>query len=193
MVLAAIMLARRQRLLPARGERTRLAIICFLHDLRSASGSAHSDWVYVGAGRAAVLMYTMQLWVLPLGWMLAGERITPIAMIGALGIFSGLVPSHEPRAGELARFQGFVWKCTAADLRIMLGAGGVPLPPLPMADALLDAGFLADLVVRHCHRNGRAGSRPAPSGHLEWRRQLAYSYTTGCVLRRCAMRYGAKC
>ena len=43
-VLAAIMLARRQRLLPARGERTAWPSSAFCR-LRSASGSAHSDWV----------------------------------------------------------------------------------------------------------------------------------------------------
>jgi drug/metabolite transporter (DMT)-like permease len=94
-VLAAIMLARRQRLLPARDERTRLAIIGILQ-IALCLGISTLGLGYVGAGRAAVLMYTMQLWVLPLGWMLAGERITRMALIGALGIFSGLVLFMNP-------------------------------------------------------------------------------------------------
>jgi drug/metabolite transporter (DMT)-like permease len=60
------------------------------------SGFATFGVSYVGAGRTAVLIYTMQLWALPLGWLVAGERITRIAMVGGVTVFSGLLLFMNP-------------------------------------------------------------------------------------------------
>jgi drug/metabolite transporter (DMT)-like permease len=95
LVMTAIMLASRQPMLPASGERTPLAIIGILQ-IALCLGISTFGLSYVGAGRAAVLMYTMQLWVLPLGWLIAGERITGKAIFGGVAIFFGLLLFMNP-------------------------------------------------------------------------------------------------
>jgi drug/metabolite transporter (DMT)-like permease len=94
-VMTAMMVARRECLLPVSGERVRLAIIGILQ-IGLCAGFATLGLAYVGAGRVAVLIYTMQLWALPLGWLVAGERITRMAMIGGVTVFSGLLLFMNP-------------------------------------------------------------------------------------------------
>jgi drug/metabolite transporter (DMT)-like permease len=94
-IMAAVTLAQRESLLPASGERSRLAIIGILQ-IALCLGISTFGLAYVAAGRAAVLMYTMQLWVLPLGWLVAGERISRTAALGGLAVFSGLVLFINP-------------------------------------------------------------------------------------------------
>lgn len=85
-IMAAMTVARRQSLLPANGERTRLAVIGIVQ-IAFCMGLGTLGLTYVGAGRAAVLMYTMQLWALPIGWLVNDERITRMALIGGLAVF----------------------------------------------------------------------------------------------------------
>ncbi len=94
-IMTAITAARRQSLLPVSGERVPLAIIGILQ-IGLCLGISVFGLAYVGAGRAAVLMYTMQLWALPLGWLVAGEGVTRMAMAGGLAVFAGLLMFMNP-------------------------------------------------------------------------------------------------
>ncbi len=51
---------------------------------------------YLGAGRATVLVYTMQLWALPLGWLILKERVTAMRLAGGLIGFAGIVLFLNP-------------------------------------------------------------------------------------------------
>jgi drug/metabolite transporter (DMT)-like permease len=87
--MAALTILIRQALLPVRGERLPLALIGIVQIAGSQCFST-VGLQYVAAGRTVVLMYTMQLWALPLGWLINRDRASlPALCGGALG-FSGL-------------------------------------------------------------------------------------------------------
>ena len=87
--MAALTILIRQALLPVRGERLPLALIGIVQIAGSQCFST-VGLQYVAAGRTVVLMYTMQLWALPLGWLINRDRVSlPALCGGALG-FSGL-------------------------------------------------------------------------------------------------------
>lgn len=94
-IMTAIMIAGRKSLVPVMGERTRLAIVG-IFQMGLCAGLVTFALPYLGAGRASVLVYTMQLWALPLGWLVAGERITRIGLLGGIAVFSGLVLFMNP-------------------------------------------------------------------------------------------------
>jgi drug/metabolite transporter (DMT)-like permease len=82
-------------LVPVEGERLGLAVVglCQMGLLLVASVVGLQ---YVPAGRAAVLMYTMQLWALPLGWLIAGDRLTAGRIAGGGLAFAGLLFFFNP-------------------------------------------------------------------------------------------------
>jgi drug/metabolite transporter (DMT)-like permease len=86
----------KQPLVPVRGERAWLGFVGFWQFAANV-GLAGIALQYLGAGRASILVYTMQLWALPLGWLILGERITARALLGALVGFSGLILLLNPR------------------------------------------------------------------------------------------------
>ncbi|MGD0975259.1 MAG: DMT family transporter [Candidatus Korobacteraceae bacterium] len=87
--MAALTIPMRQSLLPLRGERLPLALIGIVQ----IAGSQFFSTVglqYVAAGRTVVLLYTMQLWALPLGWLINRDRISLPALWGGVVGFAGL-------------------------------------------------------------------------------------------------------
>ncbi|MBP2313440.1 DMT family transporter [Azospirillum soli] len=94
-VLALLSSVLRFPLLPQRGERWPLAIIGLLQVAGMLDLSAIGLRV-VPPGRAAVLAYTMQMWALPLGVLLAGERFTKWRVAGALLTFAGVLVFFNP-------------------------------------------------------------------------------------------------
>lgn len=94
-VATAVAVLRGQPLIPLRGERLQLGItgLCLI-GINMALGTVALQ--YVGAGRAAVLIYTMQLWALPIGRIVLKERITAGGLIGSLIGFSGMVLFLNP-------------------------------------------------------------------------------------------------
>jgi len=85
----------RSPVLPRRDERLPLAIIGILQ-IGGVLGLAAIGLQYVPPGRAAVLVYTMQVWALPLGWLLAGDRASPLGIAGSAIAFVGLVVFLNP-------------------------------------------------------------------------------------------------
>ena len=88
-ILAGLMLAIRNRLLPAAGERLPLGVIGAVQIGGSQLLSTLALF-YVGAGRAVVLLYSLQLWALPLSWMINRERLGWRAILGGVIGFGGL-------------------------------------------------------------------------------------------------------
>jgi drug/metabolite transporter (DMT)-like permease len=82
-------------LLPARGERLPLAVVGFWQIAANLCLIA-LGLQFVPAGRAAVLAYTMQIWALPLGWIILGERLGALRTAGALLAFVGIVIYFNP-------------------------------------------------------------------------------------------------
>ncbi len=85
----------REPLLPRAGERLLLAFVG-VFQVAGMLGLAVTGLQYVGPGRAAVLVYTFPLWALPLGWILARERITGKGLVGGLVGFFGIVLFVNP-------------------------------------------------------------------------------------------------
>jgi drug/metabolite transporter (DMT)-like permease len=80
---------RRQSLLPVREERLPLALIGIVQIAASQFFST-VGLQYVASGRTVVLIYTMQLWALPLAWLINREPIGWRALCGGAVGFGGL-------------------------------------------------------------------------------------------------------
>lgn len=90
-VLALVILASRHRsLLPIRGERQDLALVGLLSFFGALTCST-VGLKYIHVGRAMLLMYTMQLWAVPLGVLLLGEQASRVRVMGSLVGFSGVI------------------------------------------------------------------------------------------------------
>jgi drug/metabolite transporter (DMT)-like permease len=82
-------------LLPARGERVQMAWVG-IWQVGMMLAPAVIGLRFVGPGRAAVLVYTMQLWALPLGWLVARDKVTLMSALGSFVGFCGLVLYLNP-------------------------------------------------------------------------------------------------
>lgn len=82
-------------LLPRRGERLMITVIGLLQ-VGGMMGLSNVGLQFVSPGRASVLAYTMQMWALPLGLLLLGERITKRRTAAALLTFAGVVIFFNP-------------------------------------------------------------------------------------------------
>jgi len=82
-------------LVPPKGERLWLAIVGILLNA-GVMAPATVALQYLGAGRTTVLVYTMQLWALPLGWMLLKDRPTWRGALGGLVGFCGMILFLNP-------------------------------------------------------------------------------------------------
>jgi drug/metabolite transporter (DMT)-like permease len=82
-------------LMAAPKERFRLAIIG-IGQIGGTLGLSSVALQYVGPGRAAVLTHTMQLWALPLGWIIARDRVSGKALAGGLIGFFGILVFLNP-------------------------------------------------------------------------------------------------
>ena len=93
--LAALLPLLRSPLLPPAGERAPMALIGVLQIAAMLSLSSLGLLV-VPPGRAAVLAYTMQVWALPLGVLIAGERPPRQRVLGGLLAFAGVLVFFNP-------------------------------------------------------------------------------------------------
>lgn len=98
-VLAVILVASsgREALIPMRGERLPLAIIG-LFQVAAMLGLTIIGLTTVPPGRTVLLVYTMQLWAVPLGVWLLRERIGAGKLLGTAVGFAGIVLFFNPAA-----------------------------------------------------------------------------------------------
>ncbi len=94
-LMAGVTLAMRQRLLPTAGERLLLGVVGAIQMGGSQLLSTLALY-YVGAGRAVVLLYSMQLWALPLTWLVSRERVGWRAILGGVIGFTGMALFVNP-------------------------------------------------------------------------------------------------
>ncbi len=119
LILAVLMLAMRDRLLPAAGERLSLGVI---GAVQIGGGQLLSTIAlyYVAAGRSVVLLYSLQLWAIPLSWLVNRERIGWRAVAGGLIGFGGMFlfinpmlidwhDRHVLMGNCIGLMAGFVW------------------------------------------------------------------------------------
>ncbi len=90
--------------------------------LQTAAFTAMVQWAVVngGAGKTAVLVYTMPFWLLPLAWWLLGERVRGLQWVAAAVAACGLVLILQPwgmggsaLSNLLAIGGGLVWALSA--------------------------------------------------------------------------------
>lgn len=90
--------------------------------LQTAAFTALVQWALVngGAGKTAVLVYVMPFWLLPMAWLLLGERIRGLQWIAIALAGIGLVFILEPWAVQanlfssaLALAGSFIWASSA--------------------------------------------------------------------------------
>jgi drug/metabolite transporter (DMT)-like permease len=80
---------------------------------------------HVGAGKVAVLTYTMPFWLLLLAWVFLGERLRGTQWLAVGLAFAGLVlvvapwQLHGMSAGLLAVAGGFVWAASALVVKLL--------------------------------------------------------------------------
>jgi drug/metabolite transporter (DMT)-like permease len=82
--------------LPVRPERALLALIGLLQ-VAGTLGFSILALAVISAGRAAVLMYTMPLWAMPLEYWLLGQTVTVRQISGAVISLAGLALFFDPR------------------------------------------------------------------------------------------------
>ena len=87
-------------LLPVRSERALLALIGLLQ-VAGTLGFSILALQIISAGRAAVLMYTMPLWAMPLEYWLLGQRLSFRQISGAVISLAGLALFFEMVEGIL--------------------------------------------------------------------------------------------
>jgi len=158
-VLGFVALVSRQKVvLPVPGERRDLAIAGLL-SLFAALACSTAGLKLTHVGRAMLLMYTMQLWAVPLGVWLIGERASAmrfagsaIGLAGVIVFFNpGSVDWHDARAvtgGALLLLSAICWAWGACLYRRRVWVSGhlqqlfwqliVCVPP-SLALAMLDA------------------------------------------------------
>jgi drug/metabolite transporter (DMT)-like permease len=83
-------------LLPVRSERALLALIGLLQ-VAGTLGFSILALQIISAGRAAVLMYTMPLWAMPLEYWLLGQRLSFRQISGAVISLAGLALFFDPK------------------------------------------------------------------------------------------------
>ena len=96
-VIALFAAVRGGQILPARGERARLALVGFCQ-VTVMLGFTSVGLLWIEASRAVLIAYTMPLWALLLGHLILGERITAARLAGAAIGFLGLALLFNPLA-----------------------------------------------------------------------------------------------
>lgn len=96
-LIAILLVSRRRSLLPAPGERVPLAVVG-LFQIAAMLGFTIIGLTVVPPGRAGLLVYTMQLWSVPLGLWLLRERPGPGALAGSAVGFAGILVFFNPAA-----------------------------------------------------------------------------------------------
>jgi drug/metabolite transporter (DMT)-like permease len=114
--LFAISAARRQIVLPPRGDWSVVLNVAWLH-MVAFSALVATGLQFVPAGRSIVLGYTTPLWVMAGARIFLGERLTPARLLGmSIGVL-GLMVLFDP-----ARFDWSDHSAVAGNALVMLGA-----------------------------------------------------------------------
>jgi drug/metabolite transporter (DMT)-like permease len=122
--LLGLLAARRQLIVPRRGDVPVVLAIACLH-MVAFSALVAFGLQFVPVGRSIVLGYTTPLWVVPGAWLFLGESMTKSRLAGVAVSLSGLVIMFNPL--------GFDW----SDQRALMGNGLILMAALCWAACIL--------------------------------------------------------
>lgn len=151
LVLFALMLVRRESLKPPP-----LGPVVLIGLAQTAGFQALVQWALVdgGAGRTALLAYTMPFWVVPLAWWLLGDRPGPRQWlslgIAALGLIFVLEPWHGlggAGSAALAVGGGLCWAFGTVLTKRLFQRGGISALSLTTWQMAVGALALAPLAL----------------------------------------------
>lgn len=151
LVLFALMLVRRESLKPPP-----LGPVVLIGLAQTAGFQALVQWALVdgGAGRTALLAYTMPFWVVPLAWWLLGDRPGPRQWlslgIAALGLIFVLEPWHGlggAGSAALAVGGGLCWALGTVLTKRLFQRGGISALSLTTWQMAVGALALAPLAL----------------------------------------------
>lgn len=140
---------------------TALRQVALLGVLQTAAFTALIQWALVagGAGKTAVLVYTMPFWVLPMAWWLLGERIKGSQWFAIAVAGLGLVLVLEPWAMRGSLFSnllaiagGLTWAASAVLAKRMRRDHVFDLLSLTAWQMLFGALALCVIAVLHPSR-----------------------------------------
>ncbi|KAI5913493.1 DMT family transporter [Thauera sp. 2A1] len=140
---------------------TALRQVALLGVLQTAAFTALIQWALVagGAGKTAVLVYTMPFWVLPMAWWLLGERIKGSQWFAIAVAGLGLVLVLEPWAMRGSLFSnllaiagGLIWAASAVLAKRMRRDHAFDLLSLTAWQMLFGALVLCVIAVLHPSR-----------------------------------------
>lgn len=140
---------------------TALRQVALLGVLQTAAFTALIQWALVagGAGKTAVLVYTMPFWVLPMAWWLLGERIKGSQWFAIAVAGLGLVLVLEPWAMRGSLFSnllaiagGLIWAASAVLAKRMRRDHAFDLLSLTAWQMLFGALALCVIAVLHPSR-----------------------------------------
>ncbi|MBS0552165.1 MAG: EamA family transporter, partial [Proteobacteria bacterium] len=140
---------------------TALRQVALLGVLQTAAFTALIQWALVagGAGKTAVLVYTMPFWVLPMAWWLPGERIKGSQWFAIAVAGLGLVLVLEPWAMRGSLFSnllaiagGLTWAASAVLAKRMRRDHVFDLLSLTAWQMLFGALALCVIAVLHPSR-----------------------------------------
>lgn len=110
--------------LPVRSDRTILITIA-IFQIAVPTALIHTGLLFLGAGRSAVLVFTMPLWVAPLAFFFLKERISAVKLVGlALGL-----------AGVAVLFKPFAFDFS--DLNLIIGNSFMLVASFSFATAII--------------------------------------------------------
>ncbi len=136
--------------------------VALLGVLQTAAFTALIQWALVagGAGKTAVLVYTMPFWVIPMAWLALGERVRGVQWVAIAIAAGGLVLILQPWAmggsafsNLLAIAGGVTWAASAVVAKRMRRAHDFDLLSLTAWQMLFGAIALCLLAVLHPSRS----------------------------------------
>jgi drug/metabolite transporter (DMT)-like permease len=153
--LLAVLLARRQFIVPRRGDVPVILAVAVLH-MGAFAALVAFGLQFVAVGRSIVLGYTTPLWVAPAAWLLLREPVTRLRLAGiALGL-AGLAIMFNPLAFNWTDSNALIGNgllllaalCWAANIVYVRGHAWISTPfQLVFWQALLATGILSTLAL----------------------------------------------
>lgn len=177
--LFAISLARRQLVIPKRGDIPVILAIALLHLVGFSTLVAYGLQL-APVGRSIVLGYTTPLWVAPGAWLLLNETTTKAQLIGIGVGLSGLAVMFNPLAFDWSDTNGLIGSalillaalCWAANIIYVRAHKWISTPFQLVFWQVLLAALVLSIIALLVHG--------AP--HIEWSASLAIEFLYGGMI-----------
>ena len=170
-VFATLAALKGERLLPARGSRWRLAWAAFTN-VFAFMGFSTLALLWLKAGEAALLVYTMPVWAVLFAWPVLGARPSLRSTLALVLCLAGtlILFGDSLAAFDAAKLPGVAFALAAAVLfaiGTVTGRGGVPLPPIANTAWQVGLGSAPMIVLSLAFEQPRLGALSA-TGLAAW-------------------------